>query len=177
VLKEYFDLDINLLQNVVKWSELFVNKALVIYTMYLPNDLRIPDAISAAIEFKKSGLRSNNLRKFAMDAYKASRETNIEQLRYAANSASLFAAIAYTHPFRDKNQAKHILGTIVNVAMALELENKDRKYSDNEIEEAIKQADIEIKNLLLEYPRQELGKNRINELFHKLDNGIRNKRF
>lgn len=61
--------------------------------------------------------------------------------------------------------------------MALELENKDRKYSDNEIEEAIKQADIEIKNLLLEYPRQELGKNRINELFHKLDYGIRNKRF
>ena len=36
--------------------------------------------------------------------------------------------------------------------MALELENKDRKYSDNEIEEAIKQADIEIKNLLLEIP-------------------------
>ena len=117
VLKEYFDLDISLLQNVVNGSEVFVNKALVIYKMYLPNDIRIQDAITAAIEFKKSGARSNNLRKIAMDAYKASRETNIEQLRYAANSASLFAAIAYTHPFREKNQAKHILGSIVNIAI------------------------------------------------------------
>ncbi len=174
-MREYFDLDISLLQNAVKWSVDFVKKAAMIYENYLPNDLRPQYAIAAAIEFQETGKRTNILRSIAMDAYRASRETQIVQVSYAANAASLIAALAYTHPFKDRKQARHILGPIIYATLAKEIQHQDFENSDNEIKNAILQTDERIKNLLLKYPRQELGKNRIDELFYKLDYGIINR--
>lgn len=177
MLKDYFELDIRLLQNAVRWSTESVKEAISIYEIYLPNDSRPQYAFEVAMDFLETGKRTNKLRKIAMDSYKASRETQIEQATYAANAASLFAAIAYTHPFRDKNQAKHVMGPIVYSALAIEVEYNDKNKSEHEIEQAILRTDEKIKRLVSEYPRQEIGKKRVDELFYKLDFGIINRKY
>ena len=55
-----------------------------------------------------------------MDAYRASREAGDTAASHAAMAASLAAAVAYTHPFRDERQAEHILGPAAHAALALE---------------------------------------------------------
>ena len=77
-------------------------------------------ALEGAKEFARGGRRTNDLRRLAMDAYRASREARDGAASEAANAASLAAALAFTHPFRDARQAEHLLGPVVNAALALE---------------------------------------------------------
>jgi hypothetical protein len=111
-----------------------------------------------------------------LDAYRASLETKDTAASAAAQSASLAASSAYTHPFKDINQSKHILGAAVYSAFALEQHNKlSQSIGDKEIELAIDNATCEIAGLLNKMPTHKTGAKRIDQLFYELDSGIRNR--
>jgi len=174
--KEYFDLKIEHLQILAEWAADCAEMALGIFEKHLSNDPRPRKALAGAREFAQSGKRTHTLRKLAMDAYRASIETRSVESSAAAQAASLAAASAYTHPFRDIKQARHILGPAAYAALALEVANdSERKSGDNAIQTAIATAPVEIALLLREMPRQIEGKKRIDELFYELDTGIRSK--
>ena len=174
--KEYFEIKIEELQRLGKWAADCAERALSIYESIENDDDRPRKAINGIKDFSNSGKRTNHMRKLALDAYRASLETKDMAASAAAQSASLAAASAYTHPFRDINQSKHILGPAVYSAFAIELYNRlGAKIGDREIELAIENATREIAGLLNKMPAHEVGTKRIDQLFYELDSGIRNK--
>ena len=173
-MKEYFDIKIEELQSLGKWAADCAARALSIYEKVEPRDGRPRQAIAGARDFAISGKRTQHLRILALDAYRAALETKNTPASAAARSASLAAASAYTHPFRDINQSKHILGPAVYAAFALELSGgEDETTGDQEIELAIATATPEIAGLLGKMPGQKAGTKRLDRLFHALDAGIR----
>lgn len=173
--KEYFEIKIEELQSLGKWAADCAERALSIYESIEKEDHRPRNAINGIKDFSNSGKRTNHLRKLALDAYRASLETQ-DAAAAAAQSASLAAASAYTHPFKDVNQSKHILGPAVYSAFAIELHNRlGQKIGEREIELAIENATCEIAELLNKMPAPKVGTKRIDQLFHELDSGIRNK--
>jgi len=174
--KEYFEITREQLQSLVNWAVDCAERALAIYESIESNDPRPRNAINGSRDFSKSGKRTNHLRKLAMDAYRASLETKDAAASAAARSASFAAASAYTHPFKDINQSKHILGAAVYAAFAIEINNKtDQKCGDREIELTIGNATSEVAELLNKMPEHKAGAKRIDQLFYALDSGIRNR--
>jgi hypothetical protein len=174
--KEYFEIKMEELQSLGKWAADCAERALSIYERIETEDHRPRNAINGIRDFSNSGKRTNHLRKLALDAYRASLETKDTAASAAARSASLAAASAYTHPFKDINQSRHILGPAVYSAFAVELSNRlGQKIGEREIELAIDNANCEIAGLLNKMPAQKVGTKRIDQLFHKLDGGIRNR--
>lgn len=174
--KEYFEIKMEQLQSVGKWAAACAERTLSVYESVESEDARPRNAINGIKDFSNSGRRTNHLRKLALDAYRASLETRDQAASAAALSASLAAASAYTHPFKDVKQARHILGAVAYSAFAIELSNdSDSNVGDQEIELAIDQAPYEIVVLLREMPAQEAGKMRIDQLFYKLDRELRNR--
>ena len=174
--REYCEIKIEELQSLGKWAADCAERALSIYESIENEDHRPRNAINGIKDFSNSGKRTNQLRKLALDAYRASLETNDMAASAAAQSASLAAASAYTHPFKDINQSKHILGPAVYSAFAIELYNRSgQKIGDREIERAIDNATREIAGLLYKMPAHEVGTKRIDQLFYELDSGIRNR--
>jgi len=172
--KEYFDLSIEDLQSVAAWAADCAERSVAIYEGSEGEDRRPRLAIDGARDFSASGKRTNQLRKLAMDAYRASLETMDAAASAAARSASLAAASAYTHPFKDANQGKHILGPAVYSALAIELSRGgDREIGNGELERAIAGASGELARLAGKMPEQVAGKKRIDELFFILDRGLR----
>ena len=172
--KEYFEIDIMVLQSVGMWAAKCAEKALPIYENVI-DDTRPRNAIAAIKEFSKNGKRTNQLRKVAMDAHRASTEIkDHEAASAAAKSASLAAASAFTHPFRDIRQAVHILGPVAYSALAIELNNeRNTTIGDTEITWAIQNINDDILELLGNFPEQKKGKKRIEQLLYHLDHGIR----
>jgi len=174
--KEYFEIEIEVLQSLGKWAADCAERALSIYEGIKNEDDRPRNAITGIKNFSISGKRTNQLRKLALDAYRASLETKNTAASAAAQSASLAAASAYTHPFKDIKQSRHILGPAVYSAFAIELSNNlEQKIGDREIELAIDNATYEIAKLLNKMPEQEVGIKRIDQLFYKLDRELRNR--
>jgi hypothetical protein len=172
--KEYFDLRMESLRILGGWAADCAERALSIYEDIEKEDARPRKAIEGIREFSLSGKRTNALRKLAMDAYRASRETENAPARAAAQSASLAAASAFTHPLRDARQAKHILGPAAYSALAKELALGGGEEAGNaEIERAAARADPEIAELLQNMPARERGKQRIDRLLYELDMMIR----
>lgn len=174
-MKTYFEITINDLQLVTIWAAQSAEKALGIYETINKEDNRPRRAIEGAKAFFNTGKRNNTLRKLALDSYRASNETKDKAAAAAAKSASLAAASAFTHPFKDIRQAQHILGPAVYAALAIELFHNDKNLADKEITHAINSADNKIAILLSNFPEQPLTEKRINQLFYKLDQGIREK--
>jgi hypothetical protein len=173
-VKEYFDIKIEELQSLGQWAADCAARALSIYENIEKRDRRPRQAIAGARDFSVSGKRTHALRKLALDAYRAALETKNPPASAAARSASLAAASAYTHPFRDINQSKHILGPAVYSAYAIELSGgADEKIGDHEIELAIATATPEIAGLLGKMPEQKAGPKRLARLYLALDAGIR----
>ncbi len=174
--KEYFEIKINELQSLGQWAADCAERALMIYEQIEMGDHRPRNAIDGIRDFSKSGKRTKPLRKVAMDAYRAGLETQDAAASAAAQAASLAASSAYTHPFKDINQSKHILGAAVYAAYALEqYKGLGRRVGDQEIERAIETATGEIAGLLDKMPAQKNGAKRIDQLFYALDCGIRNR--
>jgi hypothetical protein len=172
--KEYFDLSIKTLQILGRWAADCAERALPIYEELNNADTRPRDAIKGIRDFSDNGKRIAKLRVLSMDAYRASRETKNTAASAAAQSASLSAASAYTHPFLDVNQAKHILGPAAYAAQAIEIKNlNDAAYGDAEVQWAIKHAPTEVCELLGRMPCQPEGKNRLARLMFDLDAGLR----
>ena len=172
--KEYFDLSIEELQNLAAWAAECAERSVSIYESSGNEDRRPRLALEGARDFSASGKRTNQLRKIAMDAYRASLETEDAAASAAARAASLAAASAFTHPFRDANQGKHILGSAVYSALAIELsKGGDREIGKGELEWAIARASGELARLAGKMPEQKAGKKRIDELYQVLDRGLR----
>ena len=174
--KEYFHIEIEEFQSLGKWAADCAERALSIFESNVKEDSRPRNAIIGIRKFSDSCKRTNRLRKLALDAYRASLDTKDTAASAAAQSASLAAASAFIHPFKDINQSKHILGPAVYAAIAIEQYNlSDLQIGDSEIDLAINNANQEIAELLNKMPAQEVGTRRIDQLFYKLDNGIRNR--
>ena len=151
--KEYFEIKTEELQSLGKWAADCAERALSIYERIEKEDHRPQNTINGIKDFSNSGKRTNHLRKLALDAYRASLETQDAAASAAAQSASLAAASAYTHPFKDINQSKHILGPAVYSAFAIELHNRlGQKTGEREIELTIEDATCEIAELLNKMP-------------------------
>ena len=174
-MKDYFEISITDLQSATKWAIEFAEMALSIFEKSTLNDNRARKAIEGARDFSESGKRTNLLRKLSMDAYRASRENMDQSASMAANAASLTAALAFTHPFRDIKQAEHILGPVVYSILAIEKNNNDAENEKVNIEYAIERANDSVWELLKEFPEHEYHEDRIRKLFYTLDNGIRTK--
>ncbi|MBN2625087.1 MAG: NUDIX domain-containing protein [Spirochaetales bacterium] len=172
----YFEIDIKDLQSVAYWAAENAERALFLYERDRDDD-RPRKATEAALAFARTGKRTNRLRKIAMDAHRASTEAKDNPAASAAaKAASLAAASAYTHPFRDKDQAVHILGPAAYSALAIETGNEnDPQKGDREISRAVEKAGKEIQNLLENYPERTEGKTEIDRLLYRLDRDIRNK--
>jgi len=174
--KQYFDLPLETLRVIAGWAVSCAERALPIYKAWNPGDPRPQAAIDGAREFADGGKRTAKLRVLAMDAYRASLETGDPAASAAARAASLAAASAYTHPFADVNQAKHILGPAAYAALAVEIRNdNNHNLGDAEIRQAVDLARREIVDLLLKMPRQPEGKIRLDKLMYDLDMGLREK--
>lgn len=174
--KVYFELKMSELQSLARWAAECAERALPEFERAVGGDSRPRKAIEAAKEFAEGGRRSNVLRKKAMDAYRASLETGEAAASAAARSASLAAASAFTHPFRDRNQCKHILGAAVYTALAVEFGHGDgEEAGDREIERAIGQANSDVAALLGNMPELEEGQDQPGQLYRMLDCGIRAK--
>ena len=111
-----------------------------------------------------------------MDAYRAARENEHAAASAAAQSASLAAASAYTHPLVDVKQTKHIVGPAAYAALAVEINSGNSPLAGDEfIRWAIEQVPIEVCTILLNMPARTEGKSRLDQLMFDLDKGLRNK--
>jgi hypothetical protein len=175
VMKEYFEISIRDLQIASKWAVESAESVLEIFEKNNPDDYRPRNAIEGAKSFVICGIRTITLRKLALDAFRASKETNDMAASFAANAASLAAATAFTHPYKDVRQAEHILGPVVFSALSSENNTDGKEDGGNEIKRAIDRASKELALFLAHYPERQNGKKRIHALYHELDQGIRMK--
>lgn len=174
--KEYFEIRMEELQSLGKWAADCAERALPIYEELYSGDARPRDAINGIRVFADGGKRSAKLRVLALNAYRASREAKDLAASAAAQAASLAAAAAYTHPFVDIQQAKHILGPAAYAAFAIEIKNNnDPQYGNEEVRRAIDHVQKEICAILRKMPGRSEGKSRLDKLMYDLDIGLRNK--
>jgi hypothetical protein len=173
--KEYFELGIETLRILGEWAADCADRALPIYEELNPGDTRPRDAIQGIRLFANGGKRTAKLRVLALDAYRSAFETKDPAASAAARSASLAAASAFTHPFVDVNQAKHILGPAAYAALAVEIKNGNNPlFGDAEGRRAIGQAPPEVRELLRKMPPQSEGRGRLDRIMFDLDTGLRN---
>jgi hypothetical protein len=174
--KEYFDLSLDSLRILGKWTAVCSEQALPIYEAVNPNDPRPQAAIAGIREFAIGGKRVAALRKLSMDAYRAALETEDKAASAAAQSASLAAASAYTHPLVDAAQTKHIVGPAAYAAQALEINAGNiPDASDEFVLWAINQVPEEVCGILMNMPARTEGKTRLDKLMFDLDQGLRKK--
>ena len=174
--KEYFELQIDSLRVLGKWTADCAERVLSIYEDVNNGDTRPRDAINGIRIFSEGGKRLAKLRVLALDAYRAALETKDLASSAAAQAASLAAASAYTHPLVDVKQTKHILGSAAYAALAIEIKNNnDPVFSKDETRWAIDHAQKEICEILLKMPNRTEGKSRIDKIMYDLDVGLRKK--
>ncbi len=173
-MKEYFDLDPSALREAAKWALPSVEAAVALFESRAPADPRPRRALEGMAGYVADGKRGNGLRKLAMDAYRASRDSE-GAAAFAANAASLGAAMAFTHPFRDERQAVHLLGPVAYAALAAETGSGDAGTGDAEIARALDSAPVGVARLLAEYPERGNGKGPLERLLLALDRGLREK--
>lgn len=167
----YFEMSLDDLRAAAAWAAGFAERALAVYEERVPGDTRPRLAIEGAKEFARGGKRTNALRRLALDAYRASREARDGAASEAAAAASLAAALAFTHPFRDARQAEHLLGPVVHAALALE-DGGGTGKAEALLDEAARAAGGRVAGLLRNYPRREPGSSRRDAAFHRLDSAM-----
>lgn len=172
--KNYFELSIEHLQSIAGWAAECAQRSLDIYEQCVRNDDRPRKAIDLTKDFVVTGKRTNLLRKAAMDAHRASMQATDAAASAAAKAASLAAASAFTHPFSDIYQARHILGSAANSAFAIELSFKENsQVGAKEIEWAVINADYKVVQILRKMPEQTGQGRRLDELMKMLDQLLR----
>jgi hypothetical protein len=174
--KEYFELPLESLRLLGRWAADCAERVLPIYEERKQGDTRPRDAINGIRVFSEGGKRPAKLRVLALDAYRASLETNDPAASAAAQAASLAAASAFTHPLVDVQQTKHILGPAAYAALAMEIKNhNDPLFGNAEVRWAMETVPKEICEILLQMPNRTEGKSRIDKIMYDLDVGLRNK--
>jgi hypothetical protein len=172
--KQYFDLPLDTLHFLAGWAADCAERAMPVYEACDPFDPRPRAAVEGARDFANGGKRTAKLRVLALDAYRASLAAQDPAASAVARAASLAAASAYTHPFVDVNQAKHILGPAAHAALAVEINLNDPRAGADEVRWAVGHAPPEVCDLLRKMPCQPEGKNRLDKLMCDLDAGLRN---
>lgn len=174
--KEYFDLPIETLRLVGAWAADCAERALPIYEAAVPGDARLREALMGIRLFANGGKRAAKLRVLALDAYRAGLACPHPAAAAAAQAASLAAASAYTHPFADVRQARHILGPAAYAALAVEIHQADPQRGEEGVRWAAERAPRKVCELLQKMPRQPQGQTRLDQLLLALDTELRQKR-
>ena len=174
----YFILKMESLRALGNWAADCAERVLSIYETHAQSDFRPRAAIEGIRVFAGGEKRTARLRSLAWAAYSASRESDDPAAAAAAQAASLAAASAYTHPLKDVNQTKHILGPAAYAALALELSHAgDHALGDGDVRWAIEHVPFEVREILLQMPARQEGKSRLEKILYNLDIGIRNREF
>ena len=171
---KYFALSLESLRAIGGWAADCAERALSVYELQVPSDSRPRVALDGIREFAGGGKRAARLRSLAMAAHAAAREVGDPAAAAAARAAGLAAASAYTHPLRDVQQTKHIVGPAAYAALALELHHPgDSTIIDREVAWAIAHAPPAVGEVLREMPARQVEKSRIDAILYALDAGIR----
>jgi hypothetical protein len=170
----YFTLSLESLRAIGGWAADCAERALSVYETHPDSDSRPRAAIEGIREFASGGKRAARLRILAVEANAAARAVGDGAAAAAARAAGLAAASAYTHPLAEIHQTKHIVGPAAYAALALELDHAgDPTIGDGEVRWAIGHAPAEVREVLLQMPARQAGKNRLDTLLYELDAGIR----
>jgi len=171
---KYFALSLDSLRAIGGWAADCAERALWVYALHVATDARPKAAIDGIREFAAGGKRAALLRSLAMAAHAAAREVADPAAAAAARAAGLAAASAYTHPLRDVQQTKHIVGPAAYAALALELHHPaDPTIADREVTWAIGHAPPEVCAVLREMQARDVGKSRVDAILYRLDAGLR----
>jgi len=175
---KYFSLSLELLRVLGGWSADCAERALSVYESYANSDPRPRAAIDGIRVFAGGGKRTAQLRSLALSAYSAAREADDPAATAAARAAGLAAASAYTHPLKDVQQTKHIVGPAAYAALALELYHAgDPNIGNEEVRWAIEHVPSEVREVLLQMPARNAGNSRLDKMLYELDDGIRSRSF
>ena len=171
---KYFTLHLDSLRVIGGWAADCAERTLALYEARPAADARPRAALEGIRAFAGGGKRTARLRSLAMAAHAAAREIDNPAAAAAARAAGHAAASAYTHPLRDVQQTKHIVGPAAYAALALELHHPaDPTIADREVAWAIAHAPTEVREVLLEMAARQVGKSRLDALLYALDAGIR----
>ncbi|MHB8088381.1 MAG: putative immunity protein [Anaerolineaceae bacterium] len=170
------ELNMEQLRAIGSWAADCAKKALSIYEDRDGSDSRPREAIEGVRVFANGGKRTAQLRKLALAAFSAGRETSDEAAAAAARAACLAASSAYTHPLADVDQTKHIVGAAAYAALAIELDQGgDEQKGEEVVQWAIAHAPTEAREILMQMPLRTPGKSRLDRLMYEVDAGIRGK--
>jgi len=156
------------------WAADCAERVLMLYEAKAPADTRPREAIEGIRIFAGGGKRTVQLRSVALAALDAAREIGDPAATAAARSAGFAAATAYTKALSAPHHAKHALGPAVYAALARELEVTDGSdVGDAELRWAVDHASPAIREIVRRWPARVSGGTRLNDLFYKLDSGLR----
>ncbi|MFC3528853.1 putative immunity protein [Paracoccus mangrovi] len=168
-----------LLRPAALWAADCADSALTVFGDEERTDYRLREAIAGAREFGHGGPRNKALRTLAWAAHTAANESEQPSAKFAARSAMLAAAVAYTHTDlnlgrQGVNQARHLLGAAVYAALACELASESPAgVAERVLLAAADTMPEEVGILLKHFPPQPRGTTRLSQLFHDLDARLR----
>lgn len=173
----YFDLPLPSLMIIGGWVADAADRVLPLFESRAPGDARPRRAILAIRQFAVDGKRTAELRRLATAANTAAREVGDAAAAAAARAAGLAAASAYTHPLRDVEQTKHIVGAAAYAALALELAGAaDANVAEAELRRTIALAPDAVCTVLGQMHPRAPGASRLAHLLHACDAGLRARR-
>lgn len=162
------------LREITAFAATCARQALSIFEARHPSDGRPRGAIEGAEAFAGGGPRTAALRSQAWAANKAAGEAEDPAAAEAARAASQAAAAAYLHPLADAHQVKHVLGSAVHQARALELAaGGDEGVGDEQLRWAVGQATPAVGEVLRRMPPAPGGRSRGADLRRRLDTDLR----
>ncbi len=131
-----------------------------------------------ARRFGLGGPRDQALRTLAWAAHAAAIDSQDQAAKYAARSAMLAAAVAYTHTDLNEGkqgvaQARHVLGPAVYAALAGEAFADQGGVAERVLQIAVNSAPQEIGTLLRHFPPQPPGRTRLSKFFYEFDQRLR----
>jgi hypothetical protein len=168
-----------LLRPAAFWAADCAALALPAFVRRVPNDERPRNALVGGREFGHGKRRGKALRTLDWAPHSAAKEAEDKAAKYAARSAMLTAAVAYTHTDLAEGlpgirQARHLLGPIVYAALALELEaTSPTDVANDVISFAVRTAPPEVLELIRRMPPQQPGTTHLGRLFYALDARLR----
>lgn len=169
--------DQHLLRPATFWGTAFVAEVLPIFEDNYPGDSRPRHSLEVAIKYVQGEKRGQDLRRVSLAVFKIGKEVD-EPAKYVTKAASALSAVPYTHTDLQTGeqgwrQARHVLGPVVYAAYALELSKTSKVVSEDMIDRAIEVAPNEVRTIIQNFPPQPSKSTRLDKLFEKLDEGLR----
>ena len=169
--------DQHLLRPATFWGTEFVAEVLPIFEDKYPGDSRPRHSLEVAIKYVQGEKRGQDLRRVSLAVFKIGKEVD-EPAKYVTKAASALSAVPYTHTDLQTGeqgwrQARHVLGPVVYAAYALELSKTSKVVSEDMIDRAIEVAPNEVRTIIQNFPPQPSKSTRLDKLFEKLDEGLR----